>query len=377
MAMLIASVPLLAGMSSSQDVSSSRPGERASLLVSQLGDDRFAIRERATSQLIALGVSARAALEQGLASTDREIRYRSRTVLVIIRDLDFQQRLKDFAEASDVNRDYGLPGWRQFRELVGESRAAKPLFVGMYRAEAELMRVADKRPKEVGAAVDRRCLELRQSVQLLGIRNSTNSVAALLFLVGNKDVPLYRPTNSTLYFFCQQGDVAQAARSGPSRVALHKMLARWLLREQNVPLRDAMMLAMQHDIQEILPRARRTVRDPAVKAYERQYAILTIAKFGNQADVPELENLLDDPVVCAELRRRDVTVSVQIRDIALAALLHLDKRDFAEFAYPWLLRQPPYVFNPSTLGFENDVQRQIALGKWSKRREQGSGSGDQ
>ena len=362
---LIVTFTLLVGAARTQDVESSPQHAAAKALVAQLGDDRFALRERATSRLIAIGVRAREALQSGIASGDQEVRFRSRAVLAIIRDLDLHQRLDDFAEDSNVSHDYGLPGWRRFRELTGGNPGAKPLFVGMYRAEAKLMESADQTPHEIGLAVDRRCFELQQSVQFLGIRHSTNSVAALLFLLEIEDVPLHPPTNSALNFFCRQGDVAKATRSGPSRFAFHQMLGKWLSREENEPPRQALILGMQLDIHEILPRARRILRDPAGMAFDRQYAILAIAKFGDQADIPVLEELLDDRVVCTQVHRRDIRVSVQVRDVALAALLHLDKPNFSESAYPSLLRRPPFVFKLSSLGFETDEQRQRALREWA------------
>ena len=360
---------LLLGVGCAEHLRAEKPGKQAEALVAQLGHDRFSVRERATAQLIALGAPARDALERGISSVDREVRYRSRTVLAIIQDLDFQDRLGKFARDPDLDNDYDLPGWQRFRKSVGDDRSAKPLFVGMYRAEPKLMRGADDSAARVGKALDRRCLELKQSVQLLGIRHSTSSVAALLFLAGHENLSLNGPTNSTLYFFCQQSDVYAAVRVGPSKRSYRQLLARWLSRPQNDLPRDAMMLGMQYEIHEVLPRARQTVRDPTARAYDRQFAILAIAKFGDQADMELLESLLGNELICTEFRRQNAQIAVQIRDTALAALLHLTKQDFTKAAYPSLKLGGPYVFNLATLGFATDEQREAALANWSSARD--------
>src|SRR5690606_7655582 len=68
------------------------PAEQARRYVEQLGDEQFAVRERAVSRLIELGLPALPVLEQSRRNPDREIRYRSERVLVIIRQNDFQRR---------------------------------------------------------------------------------------------------------------------------------------------------------------------------------------------------------------------------------------------------------------------------------------------
>ena len=102
--LLLAFCTQWASVTSSQDVSDATRHREANPLVRQLGDDRFAVRERATSLLIAMGIRASEALQSGIGSIDQEVRYRSSAVLAIIRDLDLQQRL----DVHDAEREGGV-----------------------------------------------------------------------------------------------------------------------------------------------------------------------------------------------------------------------------------------------------------------------------
>ena len=88
-----------------------RSGEDPTALVQQLGDRRFALRRAATARLIELGVQSVEALEDGVESEDREIRFRSRHVLAIVRQADFQHRLQAFAAGTGPPENCDLPGW--------------------------------------------------------------------------------------------------------------------------------------------------------------------------------------------------------------------------------------------------------------------------
>ena len=94
----------------------------AALLVQQLGAEEFSLRERATTQLIEMGVAAKNAVEAGRTHPDREIRYRCERIFQIVGELDFQRRLTAFTAGRSDGLD--LPGWRRFRDLYGDG--AKP-----------------------------------------------------------------------------------------------------------------------------------------------------------------------------------------------------------------------------------------------------------
>ena len=107
-------------------------------------------------QLVELGVEAIAALEEGVQSNDREVSFRSRHALDIVREHDFQRRLRAFAAGQDAQETYELPGWALFRKEVGDGLEARRLFVEMQQAEPQLLQALARSPdKAVEALVDR------------------------------------------------------------------------------------------------------------------------------------------------------------------------------------------------------------------------------
>ncbi len=89
----------------------------------------------------------------------------------------------------------------------------------------------------------------------------------------------------------------------------------------------------------------------------------------DKTHVPLLETLLDDATRCTSMRINNRNYETQVRDIALAALLHITKQDPRKFGFDRLQTHPQIVFNTTTVGFEDDTKRNEALAKWRSYRE--------
>ena len=113
----LTSVVLAAGPVES--VSATVGGLDSDALVQRLGDRSFAVRRAATARLVELGVASIEALQRGVQSADREISFRSQHVLKIVREHDFQRRLRSFAAGIEPIGEYQLPSWARFSKEVG------------------------------------------------------------------------------------------------------------------------------------------------------------------------------------------------------------------------------------------------------------------
>ena len=100
---------------------SSSADNEIDLLVTQLGDDLFSVRENATNQLIQKGIVAKAQLTKATKSPDAEVRMRAKRVLATVVDADFKARLKAFTADTDGSRQTTLPGWSEFKKSIGSS----------------------------------------------------------------------------------------------------------------------------------------------------------------------------------------------------------------------------------------------------------------
>ncbi|MCH5378138.1 MAG: hypothetical protein JJ992_29635, partial [Planctomycetes bacterium] len=284
-------------------------------LVQMLGDEQFAARERATTQLIEIGLPAKAALEQGRSHPDREIRYRCNRILTIIEEVDFQRRLAAFAAGRDD--EHGLPGWDRFRETFGGGAEARALFVEMQKAEPDVMRAVEAGPQGVGKAIETRCNVVQQMQRVTRQPVSLGTVTAMLFAVSDQKVDLNFEAASALGSFCYQTELQNAMMDSDRRAILRRLLGDWIKRGDGWTAYQSLSLAMRFDLKEGLVPARKVLENPGNQPYIRQNGILAIAKLGDKSHLPLLERLLDDESRCASQRIKDKTFETQIRDVAL------------------------------------------------------------
>ena len=108
---------------------------------------------------------------------------------------------------------------------------------------------------------------------------------------------------------------------------------------------------------------------PGASSNMRQFAVLTVAKLGDASHFPLLESLLNDHAVCAQQRIDQISYQTQVRDVALAAMVHIAGQDPRRFGFPRIMPHKDYLITTDSLGFANDKERQAALDKWTKYRE--------
>ena len=98
---------------------------------------------------------------------------------------------------------------------------------------------------------------------------------------------------------------------------------------------------MRYDLAAGIEPARRTLASRDAIASVKQYAILVLTKLGTDDDLTLIEPLLEDATVIASHHRvNNVRIETQIRDLALAALLHRGAEDFAAYGLPPLQPHP-------------------------------------
>jgi hypothetical protein len=347
----------------------------AAQLVRQLGDPGFSTRKHAMEQLVDLGAGAIAALEQGVQSNDREVRFRSQHALEIVRQHDFHRRLRAFAAGQDAEETYELPGWTLFRQAVGDGLEARRLFVEMQEAEPKLLQTLERSPERAAEALVDRLEELQQTPRLGQKLGSVplGTIATLLFVSNQDRSDSVALAVQNLAAFYRQDVFAAAIESGAQREILRKMLGTWIENARSWDAFHAMLLAMQFDLPQGLAPAKRVlesdVGDPNQAVY-RGFALQTIARFGNPSHLPIVEPLLEDasPYGGALAVSGKAKYQTQIRDIALAAAVHLAKQDPKKFGLTRIKPSSTQVFNTNSVAFEDDAQREEAIQKWRASR---------
>jgi hypothetical protein len=348
-------------------------------LVQCLGDRSFAVRRAATARLVELGVASLEALRQGVQSPDREVSFRSTHVLKIVRESDFQRRLRAFAAAIEPAEDYHLPGWARFAKEVGASPEARSLFVEMQQAEPALLAAVEDDPNKVPDLLVQRVMELQEMMQVAqqpkGL--SLGTIATVLFILNGQDVELPLVLTQSVGSYFRYPSFAGAIQAGSQRDILRKMLSQWIEGARGWDAYHGLFLAMQYDLPAGLVPARRILEgdvEAQSQSYFLCYALLTLAKFGNASHMALVEPTLENKMLYGGTVAvgGDAKYRTQVRDVALATLVELAGLAHKDFGFTRLRRNPTQVFNTSSLAFEDDAKRDVAIQKWRETRRDSS-----
>lgn len=340
----------------------------ATQLVRQLGASSFQDREAASRQLAQLGVAAKAALTAGIKSDDAEVRARCRRLLASVLEAEYEARINAFAADHEGLGEHDLPGWERYRSLIGEDAAARGLFVEMHRSEPDLLQTSRASKRAASELLNRRCQELYES-----IRNpqgdepelTTGAVATVLFVGTDAEIDTNDRSMSYLQSLSYQPALRQAFTAGPRTGAIRKLLSAWIERHaENSGAYGGMQVGAYYGLEASLKPALFLVAQPGTQPSMLTYACLNVARFGNREHRPQLAALLKNENVCYRTQRDGKIVEVQVRDVALASLVHLTGQDLEDYGYKNVEPNSRSIYNPSSLAFTEASQRDVALKKW-------------
>jgi hypothetical protein len=376
----------LAGTSAagaSKGAGSTKPeAKHVPILVRKLGDKSYATREAATHALAQVGVPAKAALLEALKDPDAEIRYRAKLVLAEVLEADWRNRLEDFVADTKGVREHDLPGWERFRKTVGDNITARRLFADMQRNEPGLLEASEMGAEFTGEAVAGRCQQIQEARREPGRsverKVPSGSIAALLFVSAKDDVPISTQAVANLTNLCYDQDFRRTVTGGDTTASpMKKLLADWVSRSfgsDSTATYQTMMLALQLNMREAIAPALLILKDGGTAPHMRQYAVLVVGRFGGPEHIAQLEPLLADSSVCAQQQmtaNKVVTiVETQIRDVALAVMVHLSNQKLPEFGFARAQVNAMVLYNTASLGFAKAEDREAALRKWQAFRAQ-------
>ena len=333
-------------------------------LIEQLGDERFEAREQATAALLERGLAARGELERATRHLDREVRFRAERILLIVRKIDLEQRLEEFIEEAGKPGEYGLPAWPLVQKELGDTRDIRRLYAQMVRAEPEMLSALERGKQSVLELFPARVQEIQQTQQFGAATISVGTIATILFAANTAHAETNPPAAQSVYGMCYQPALRAALMGGENSEVLRKLLGVWIQRGDDVLAYQGMQLATQFEMKEGLVPALKLLKNANTQAQLRQYAVLFVAKLGEPSHIELLEKMLDDPSPCGTWQVANVNISTQLRDVALAAVLILHKKDPKQFGFERLQMSNPYGFAPMTAGFESEEKRAKTFDKW-------------
>ncbi len=316
----------------------------AEQLVGQLGDACYQQRERASRQLVAIGLEVRAALYAGMQHPDAEIAFRC-------------HRLWDEVRF--------LAGWQQASLIVGDSPAARALYDRMFLADPAFWYELAETPRPLDGLFPERRSQLQQAVKQAqvpaAIVEGTLANAFYFGVLAKQAIPQQ-----------ELESVDDLLRVGPCRQALtdNDVLGDlWDLWAKATgsdgPALGRLLAALQNKRPQARDIARDMLANERIPAGQRQYALLALAKFKNPADDALFQQALDDSTPLDTLFTRGGVINSQLRDIALAATIYRDGQDPGQFGFGYARPDPNTLYSPSTLGFKNEEERAQAVKNWT------------
>ena len=346
-------------------------------LIDQLGSSSFSARQQASRQLKQIGPAAKSALVKALTSSDAEIRHRSRDILGHVLEIDLENRIAAFV-ADDTGTFDDLPGLTLYQSLAGTSRPAQRLFIRAIRAEPLLLESLDFDAEYASATIKSRAQNLWNQFQ----RNPSyreisvdkvhyqSCVAALIITIANPEIEL---DDRTLYFMLQHFE-----RSGLStylnRGSEHEEAVRGLVRPliarsaNTIYATHFIRLAVNHNLKSGLVPAEAILRDRQgeQQPYEVLQALLAVGKLGSKDHIQLLTPLLSDVTLLHQPMngRAKVKIKSQMRDAALAVMIHLSGQDPKDYGYTHIAANSIWLFEQTSMGFTSDEERDEALKKW-------------
>lgn len=353
-------------------------------LVKLLGDDDYQVRKDAADRLVKAGDVARAALAEVAEGVDPETRFTAKRLITLIDDSAFHRRLAEFAADSDGRRGVTLPGWNEFAKFVGRDVPARELFVEMQRAESILLQSAfdsSGQLQQLNWEEQINRLQRARTVQMGMATIPVGSSATLLFLGSLPDANMSDNAAAGLRQLTQMPPLSESLAAKRADNALRRLVCAWVVHcpnRSNFIVQQRLDAMFQNSLDECLPLALALLEPKpeylTVLPTQQMLAILAVGKFGSEEDIAVLEPFLEDKREC--LPRQQLNgpgselASVQMRDVALAALLRLTGQEPVTYGFLHARPHPQMLFDVTSLSIENDKRRAAALEQWRLWRAQ-------
>jgi hypothetical protein len=118
---------------------------------------------------------------------------------------------------------------------------------------------------------------------------------------------------------------------------------------------------------EAVPLLLRGASAKEMQPWDRANAIFFIGDICEKGDLAKLEPLLKDTAGCGDCGINSTMLHAEVRDVALAVLIHKSGEKLADYGFPYFQIVPgadPFQSAPCYMGFPGATERDAALKKW-------------
>ena len=316
-----------------------------------LGSADFATRERAASELAAVGDAVLPRLGQvAKEHADPEVRMRAGEIVKQLTRDDMKVRIEEFLAGKDVN----FKGWTWMQAVMGDSPSVRELFVEMLASYPELLAAME-------GTVRDRALELEKVVaaieyKIFGKMEFPDRADALSLLLPTVDprVPLEGGYEDVLIAVLQKPAVSKLHRDPRLSMPFQRLLGRWLPRSSLRNREELLFYGLSWKIPQTHALALRTLQD-SLQTEALVYAFQAIALYGDKSDAASLAPFIDDARPAAELGfANGDRQQTQLGDVAMAAIARLHDIPLKNLGFARESVDDRFAFVPDDLGFPVD-----------------------
>ncbi len=349
---VVLSLIAFARSAAGQELLAEEPGAiEIDSLVEQLGSGEFAVRERAASDLLTIGLDVVPQLRLLIDQTgDAEVRLRAEQVVRQLTDGDMQSRIDEFLAGHEV----GFEGWEVFRSMLGDNGSIRDLFVELLKSHPELIASLEGNTRDRVVALEKTITTVQQRTFVERILPTRADTFALVLPTVDPNVPVTAGYESVLLSTLQKeaaSKIREDARLAPPMEAL---LGRVVIRSTLDSRIDMLLAGMEWDINDTLPLAIATLSE-ANQTETLATAFQAIAKFGSQTDADLVKPFLNDSRPASETGfAGGKQVRAELRDIAMATIGLLYDADLAQLGFGNVAPHPTYGFILDDIGFPID-----------------------
>lgn len=352
-------------------------------LVDDLGDDSYAVRTQAAEKLESLGAEvSREALTAGLKSDDPQIRRSCRDILRDVMFRSHQRRIDAFIADVEGKHDHDLPGWKQFRELAGNDKKSRELFVTMQKTEPGLLASVEAGEGAVIDAVRLRLMQITQRMSNPNVKErrqpELGTVAALMLVSSYEEFKLPADiTNNSAWYNTLRNAEFKKKIANEDETAIRALVNQWVMRSvSGNMIYQKLTLAVELKLKSGLDLALVELYAKTLQTSYKPYAFTAVGKIGGKSFMPVFAEMLTDEGVCSRRtvvkNGKGVVMNIEVRDAALAWLIHLTDQKHEDYLLPQAkkafdrLKGNVTYLSPSYLAFQSKEDRTKALAKWKE-----------
>jgi hypothetical protein len=314
---------------------------RIEKLVAQLGDDSFQVRELAAEELLKYGLPTKASLLEGMKSDDLEIARRARRVW------------------SEIRIEVG---WQQVQQVIGDSPQARELFDQMFLAAPDFWYELAETPQTADMSFEQRRKQLQAMLTGKELGNWEGALANLLYFGVRLKNDLPEQELPRVDDLLRTGRTQQAIANNN---LLSLLLDKWTrVTITDGPAFDRLLIALRDQGPQAVNIARDILRAGDASAEQKQYALLALVNSDDPEDGKLIDDALNDSTALDILFTKGQLIKSQVKDVALAVQITRCGQRPEDFGFNYLRRNEGTIYSPSSLGFIDAAEREVAFKKW-------------